>query len=91
MPPRELVNPYLIKRTAWLAENGRHTYFRVGMDTVSGHSRMIPYHTGTSGAATSISSSLGTKGPVTALGQSGQGAGYRSGPVWMVYLSKSAF
>ena len=69
MFPREVVHPHLIKRTAWLAENVRHPCYRVGMDTVKGHSRMIPCHTGGTGVATFISSSLFTKGPVIGLSQ----------------------
>lgn len=89
MSPRELVNPQLIKRTAWLAENGRHPCYRVGMEPLKGYSRMI--HTRTTGVATFISSLLFTKGAVRALSQTAQGAGCRSGPVWLVHLSKSAF
>lgn len=45
----------------------------MGIDTLTGHCGMIPYHTGTTGVAAFISSCIFTKGVVTALSQTAQG------------------
>ena len=42
--PGELVSPHLMKMTAWLAEDGRHPFYWVGVDTVSAHSRVSTPH-----------------------------------------------